>query len=416
MAEVMTRPDFHHQGKGRSFVRIFKQVVKTLRNLKFHGGDVSCKSHIKIGLDLKTYSMNFAGIGRYCINTVDNLLKESSYQYSGFISPETDLDLLGSKITGLPKGRFERTHSSMVRSFLLPFSLKGVDLFHSMDNSCIVRMPGRSVKKVSTIHDLIVFKFPQLFTRKHRTVVRSLISLAVRNADHIITVSHSTKNDLLELYPKLKEDRVSVTHLAADERFRAATDEQVETFLESRQLPKKYFLSVGTQEPRKNLKVVIEAFLEFKKASGTEEAALLIVGGKGWLDSGVHDSETLKKQGVHPLGFIADELLPVLYSGAMAFVYPSLYEGFGLPVVEAMSCGTPVITSNISSLPEVAGESALLVDPNSTDSIKKSMERLYADQELREELSTKSLIQAKNFSWKKLAKITEGTYEKVLSR
>ena len=184
-------------------------------------------------------------------------------------------------------------------------------------------------------------------------------------------------------------------------------------FKEKFQLPQRYFLSVGTNEPRKNLGRLISAFEQMKKKSRYGDIGLVLIGGKGWLNKHLNPKE-LNKKGIFPLGFLPEKELPVAYSGALAFVYPSLYEGFGLPLLESMGCGVPVITSELSSIPEVVGQSGLYVDPLSVSSIQTQMERMADQTELRHQLATMAEQQSRQFSWEKTAQQTEEVYQKVL--
>jgi len=243
-----------------------------------------------------------------------------------------------------------------------------------------------------------------------------MMAFTANKTDHIIADSFSTKNDLLETFSNLKDNNVSVIHLAASSVFKKSPKSDIENFVKKYGLPKRYFLSLATQEPRKNLKNLIEAFKLFRQNSAFDDIALVLVGGKGWLDQGMEDTQNeYKKYKIFNLGFLEDVLLPQLYSGALAFVYPSFYEGFGLPVLEAMSCGRPIITSQNSSLPEVAGDSALYVDPYSVDSIKSSLKEIADNSVLQEELSSKAIQKSKEFSWEKTAEQTEVIYDKLLN-
>ncbi|MBU3914816.1 glycosyltransferase family 4 protein [bacterium] len=365
----------------------------------------------KISLDLKTFSNHFAGIGRYTLQLTKELVARQRFVYLGITGPQTD----HSQLHGLSDQNQVHVsqQSTVKRSLILPFHLpKDTVLHHSMDNSCIFPWK-KKVKRVTTIHDVLVFLYPEFFTTKHRLIVQGLIQTAVRWADHIITDSESSKNDILRVFPRLASDKVSVTLLAAAPWEGVARDKDLKTSFPD--LPENYLLSVGTIEPRKNLKRLLAAFENLRKRKKVQDISLVLVGGKGWLDSSLGGDEAdLKSKGIYPLGFVADDLLPQLYKNATAFVYPAIHEGFGLPVLEAMSCGAPVITSNTSSLPEVANDAAVYVDPFSVDSIQEAIEKVVSDSELRQEMSRKSKIQSKQFSWGKTAELTENVYSKVL--
>jgi glycosyltransferase involved in cell wall biosynthesis len=371
-----------------------------------------------IGLDLKTLSLKYAGIGRYTSSLVQELTSRNQFSYVGFQSPSSDTSILKNIQLKYNQGITKIFNSTVLRSMLIPIdlSLNNIDLFHSLDNSTVRLLPLFPCIRVATIHDLIVFKHPEFFTRKHLTIVRNLINYATRQADHIITVSNSTKRDLLEIFPHLPEKNISVIYLAASPLFHPSNDMQSNELLKKLDIPKRYFLSVATYEPRKNLGNLITAFKSLRKKSSFNDISLVLVGGKGWLDAHVKNHvELLKKENIIPLGFIEDNLLPTIYSKALAFVYPSYYEGFGLPVLEAMSSGCPIITSKLSSLPEVAGNSALYIDPYSTKSITDALEKMAGNNHLREDLSDKSLKKSKEFSWRETAYQTENVYRKLLT-
>lgn len=374
----------------------------------------------KIGLDLKTYTLKCAGIGRYTLNLVNHLLEQEQFEYTGFVSKETELDRLKGKKILISNGRSFGIQSTLLRSlFTLPLDLRRqkVDLIHSMDQS-VVGVAGKAMyKKVSTIHDMIVYRYPEFFTRKHVEMVKWMTGRSVKKADHIIVPSFSTKNDILKFFPLTSADKISVTPLACDPMFEKKDQKEIEIFQKKHNLPNKYFLSLGTNEPRKNLNNLVKAFQEMKKNSTYDEYSLLLVGGKGWLNAlGGFSKEELEKTKIYHLGFVEDKNLPYLYSGAYGFVYPSFYEGFGLPVVEALQCGVPVITSGISSLPEVGGDAALYIDPYSVESVQNAMKKLVDDKEIFKQFSDASESQKKKFSWKKTTQETIEIYQNVLSK
>ena len=226
--------------------------------------------------------------------------------------------------------------------------------------------------------------------------------------------SNSTKNDIIKFYPRY-EDKIKVIYLGVESHFFPRSSQEVEKVLNKYNFNFKYFLFLGTVEPRKNIVRVVDAFIRLKQEENIEHK-LVIIGRKGWLYKEILEkiSKTPFSHDIVFSDFMSDNDLPFLYSGAEIFLYPSLYEGFGLPVLEAMSCGSPVITSNLSSLPEVAGDAAILVDPMNVEEIVQAMEKLLRDRELRKELKRKSLERAKFFSWDMAAKETLHLYEDIL--
>ena len=261
-------------------------------------------------------------------------------------------------------------------------------------------------RKVITICDVTPLLFPEAHGRMnvwhHRLVLPSIL----RQADHIITISESSGRDIIAHYG-VPGEKISVTLLAADERFYRAPAGQPDQ-------PRPSILTVGTLEPRKNLPRLLRAFAAARR-SGLPHR-LVVVGASGWGKSPL--AALVQELGlgddVHFTGFVSDDELPGLYSGADFFVYPSLYEGFGLPVLEAMASGTPVITSATSSLPEVAGDAALLIDPRSEDELCRAMLRLAGSHELRDTLRARGRERAGEFSWSRTVEETRRIYEMIL--
>lgn len=267
-------------------------------------------------------------------------------------------------------------------------------------------------KNIITICDVTPLLFPGAHGRMNVWHHRLALPAILKRADRIITISECSKRDIVTSY-NIPEEKVSVTLLAVDERFRVDAAAVPGELLAS--LPYPYILNVGTLEPRKNLDGLIRAFARAKQ--GGMPHALVITGAKGWGESRL--APLIKELGVSAsvifTGFVDDEDLPHLYQGADFFVYPSLYEGFGLPVLEAMACGTPVITSATSSLPEVAGEAALLIEPRSEAELSAAIMRLAGDPDLRQAMGAKGLLQAGRFSWAETSAATLKIYAEVLA-
>ncbi len=268
-----------------------------------------------------------------------------------------------------------------------------------------------SLKTVVTVHDLgaefleAYHKFPQKIYLNWST------EYVARVATHIIAVSKSTKRDLTKTLA-VPSKRVSVVHQGVDHLFFYSRDtKEVDKVKLKYGLSKKYFLFVGVIQPRKNLVRLIEAFATL----AYKEADLVLVGKPGWLYDKIYTSP--KKLGVEAnvkfLGFVSQEDLPALYTGSSAFVLPSLYEGFGLPILEAMACGAPVLTSIGSSMPEVSGGYALLVNPTDKNELAEGLTRLLKEEGLRSRLSAQGLEWVKNFTWEKTARETIKVFEKV---
>jgi glycosyltransferase involved in cell wall biosynthesis len=235
----------------------------------------------------------------------------------------------------------------------------------------------------------------------------------LRAADAVIAVSECTKRDAIRFY-RIPEEKITVIYEGVNPRFRPASPEAIAAVRARYGLPERFILYVGTIEPRKNLTTLLEAFHHLL---ATYDLRLVIVGKKGWLYERFF--RRLRELGLENrvlfTGYVPDEDLPAIYSAADLFVFPSLYEGFGLPVLEAMACGTPVICSNTSSLPEVAGDAALLVDPTDARALTGAMEQVLTNERLWATLRAKGMERARGFTWEKAAYRTWEVYQQVIS-
>lgn len=287
-----------------------------------------------------------------------------------------------------------------------------LDLIHDPTGTCPLLLARTG--KVITIHDVFPYVSPKTSTTLDWLIYHFWLPLAVRGVDAVITDSTHSKADILR-YFHLKSDKVTVIPAAAGDRYQPLEPAQVQSVLRRYQLAQPYILYVGSIEPRKNLLRLLQAYARLR--DDLPAWKLVIVGARNaWKSTPI--SAELRKLNltswVQFTGYVPEEDLPALYNGASLFVFPSLYEGFGLPVLEAMACGTPVITSNISSLPEVAGDAALLVDPYNVDEIAAVMRRVLSDPDLCADLRHRGLERAKEFSWERTARQTLEVYRKVL--
>ncbi len=279
-------------------------------------------------------------------------------------------------------------------------------LFHSTEH---LLMPFRGVPTVLTVHDLIFKRFPAYHKPLNRWYLGLTMHLYTRRADAIIAISQATKREIVETYG-VPEDKIRVIHEAASPIFRPQTPEAVARAKTRYGLPDRYLLFVGTIEPRKNLVTLLEAFERVKKGGLTD--ALVVVGKKGWLyDDFFHRLEASpEKDSVVFPGFVPDEDLPAIYTGAQALVLPSLYEGFGLPVLEAMACGTPVIASSAGSLPEIGGDAALYVPPTDAEALAQALAEVLGSPQKAKEMRARGLARSAMFSWARTAKETLAVY------
>jgi glycosyltransferase involved in cell wall biosynthesis len=270
------------------------------------------------------------------------------------------------------------------------------------------------MRALVTIHDLGYLRFPEAHTPAHRLYLRLSTLWSARAATGVIAVSAATRADLIRL-AGVPPEKIAVVHHGLSPRFRPVEDAAAIATAQARySIGGEYFLYVGTIQPRKNLLRLIEAFAQILRIadanlqSAIGNLQLVIAGKKGWLTEAIERraAELGVADRVHFAGYIADDDLPALLSGALAFVFPSLYEGFGMPVLEAMACGAPVLTSTTSSLPEVAGDAALLVDPEDTAAIAAGLARLANDAALRAGLRARGLARAATFTWDRCAEET----------
>lgn len=294
----------------------------------------------------------------------------------------------------------------------LPAALRGADLdivHNPFQMPTLFRFQQRSV---ITVHDIIPFLHPEVHTAKTVLSQRALLPRSLMSADRIIAISQNTKRDLVRLM-RVPEDKVEVIHPAYSPSLKRAGEEETEAFLKAQGITPPYFLYVGTMEPRKNVGGILRALSILRKQG--REARLVLVGKKGWhYDSIFADIDALGlASSVRYLGHVDEAGLSCLYSGATAFVYPSLYEGFGLPPVEAMVCGTPAIVSDVSSLPEAVGDAGLQVDPGSADALAEAMRSMLEDERLRQELVGKGLSWSTRFTAERLAEETLRLYQRL---
>ncbi len=283
-------------------------------------------------------------------------------------------------------------------------------LFHATEH---LLLPLRGVPTVLTVHDLIFRHLPQHHKRLNRWYLNLALPLFCRRATHIISVTEHSRQDVIRSY-HIPPEKVSVVYEAADPRLQPASPEAMTAARARYHLPDDYLLYVGTLEPRKNLVRLLEAWTPLYSAG--EAPPLVIAGKRGWLydDLFAAVERSPVRSAVLTPGYIAEEDLGALYTGATAFTLPSIYEGFGLPVLEAMACGTPVLCSSGSSFPEVAGDAAVMVDPHDVEAIREGLRSLLRDRELRESYRERGFRQAARFSWRRAAEETLAIYRRVM--
>lgn len=381
---------------------------------------------MKIGIDCSQVSAESTGVGLYEYNLVSALSRvdrENDYLlYPAFYG----LFLRGGRKEMLPNtGNFRVAFfgvpSVLVKplwSPVIPAAIKermlgDVDVVHSTTYAA-PRLRDRKKRLVATIYDLTALTHPECHRRQNVRICVKGIRDAVRYADAIIAISEHTKKDLVE-HAGCPPELVTVTPLAADPMYRPVDEPAGHDRVRTRYgLPRRYILFIGSLEPRKNVRTLIEAYARLPERL-RQEFSLVVAGARGWKNSDVQD--TVGRLGVEDhvtfAGYIDRADISTVYSMAEVFVYPSLYEGFGLPILESMACGTPVITSNTSSMPEVAGEAAELVTPTDTDELASALTRVLDDEALRLDMRARGLERSGEFTWERCARETVGVYEKV---
>jgi glycosyltransferase involved in cell wall biosynthesis len=371
---------------------------------------------MKIGIITDFIDGKHGGIGVYAHNLIKKLNEidfNNQYYLIHYLSIEMPIYNANEEIPikkySLPKGS-----GALWRYICTPLKLK------SMDKLDIVHDPfeigpmsfNMPFKKVITVHDLTPILFPHTFSIASVLLHKILLKRTLYGADKIITDSKSTKNDLIN-YFEISDEKIKVIPLGVDEKFKPMDPEKVVEFKINHNLDFPFLLYVGTLEPRKNIPTLIKAFSKLK--SRNLNYKLVIAGKKGWKYNTIFNTiDDLNLQNdVVFTGYISDDDLPLLYNAADVFVYPSIYEGFGLPPLEAMACGTPVITSNTSSLPEVVGDAGILLDPMDIDGFANLIYAILFDEELRLTIVKKGLERSKMFNWGKCARETLSVYENI---
>jgi glycosyltransferase involved in cell wall biosynthesis len=381
---------------------------------------------LRIGIDCSLAPGERAGVGQYSFNlawALSRIDAENEYRlypvfYHIFHPSYRDAGLPDSgnfrvAYRGVPERLLRlmwRKGPLLVKGLLLG----GVDLVHST-TYCAPELGGGK-KLVVTIYDVSFLTHPECHMRENIEHCMRGTVLAVKRADAIIAISEHTKGDLVRHFGA-SADGVTVTHLAAGGAFKRVSDEARLSAVRSRYgLPESFVLFVGSLEPRKNVETLFRAY-GMLPLGVRRRLKLVVAGGRGWMNEGMQDG--LGSLGISGdvlfAGYVAQEDLPALYSLATVFAYPSLYEGFGLPVLEAMACGCPVVASNVSSIPEVTGGAAMLLDPRDAEGMARSMAAVFEDRGLSADLSARGMERSSGFSWERCARETLEVYRRTLA-
>ena len=370
-----------------------------------------------IAIDAHSVGTGLAGNETYAANLVEALAEvDPENRYTVYVTREEAAARFGGR-WGNVGVRRTLPHTPLVR---IPLTLSAelrrrpVDLLHVQYTA----PPLAPCPVVATVHDLSFEHIPETFKRRSRVQLRLTVRATARRAAHVIAPSEFTRRDLLETYG-LDPGRVTAVPLAVAPHFRPALDGgELERVRRRYGIAGEYVLAVGSIQPRKNLARLVRAYSSLHAARGRSNLPqLVLVGRKAWLydetlraieEGGVGESVVLT-------GYVSEGDLPALYTGALCFAYPSYFEGFGLPPLEAMSCGAPVLTGNLTSLPEVVGDAGLTVDPFDTGAIASALARLIDDAALRADLRERGLRRARDFDWRETARMTLQIYRRVMA-
>ncbi|HVF57998.1 MAG TPA: glycosyltransferase family 1 protein [Pyrinomonadaceae bacterium] len=368
-----------------------------------------------IAIDAHSIGTGLAGNETYAANLIEALAElDNANRYTVYVTRREAVERYAGR---WPHVTVRRTlpHTPLVRipvTFGAELRRRPVDLLHVQYTA----PPFAPCPVVATIHDLSFEHLPETFKRRSRMQLRLTVRRTARSAAHIIAPSEYTRRDIISTYG-IRPERVSVITLAASQHFKPAARAEVERVRNLYGIEGEYLLAVGSIQPRKNLARLVGAYADLRRARPKGKLPqLVLVGKQAWLygetlraieAQGVGDSTILT-------GYVSEADLPALYTGALCFVYPSYFEGFGLPPLEAMACGTPVITGDRTSLPEVVGDAGLTFDPFDRGALAAVLARMLDNKELRAALSVKGIRRAQTFNWRETARMTLRAYQSAI--
>jgi glycosyltransferase involved in cell wall biosynthesis len=370
---------------------------------------------LRIAIDAHTVGTKLGGNESYAVNLIEALAQiDSVNHYTIYITTNEARDRFSNRWPNF-KVRSTLPHTPLIR---IPLTLSAelrknpVDVLHVQ----FTAPPFCPCPVVVSIHDLSFEHLPQTFNRRSRTQLRLTVRHSARRAARILSLSEHTRRDIIESYG-ISPQRVTAIPIAAPDHFGPITDSrELQRVRHNYGIDGDYILSVGSIQPRKNLARLVRAYASLRRESSADKLPKLVLVGKcAWLyDETLRVlDETNIKDAVVLTGYVPEKDLPALYSGALCFVYPSYFEGFGLPPLEAMKCGAAVIVGNQTSLPEVVGDAALAVDPFDVDAIAGAIKRLVNNSALRGELRVRGLERARAFNWQETARKTLAVYKEV---
>jgi len=353
---------------------------------------------MRVVIDAAPLLIRSAGVKNYLYHWIQHLRRLAG---PAVIRTFPALESLGPLTHEGSVAGFWRTWQSLAALALANYSAapvlnwltSGADIFHATN---LVRHPPTRTRLTATIHDLTCWLMPELHPAANLRADRSFAGI-LKRADRLIAVSESTKNDAIRVLG-IAPEKITVIHSGVAERFFQVEDHAIEAVRARYQLKRSFALFVGTVEPRKNLDLLLDAY-EGLAPSLRQEFDLAIAGPMGWAPASTAARLRSGAPGLHYLGYVPERDIAPLTAAATVFVYPSLYEGFGFPVAQAMAAGVPAVVSNVSSLPEIAGDAALLADPRSVSSVRDALARLLLSPGLRETLAARGKLRAQEFHW-----------------
>jgi glycosyltransferase involved in cell wall biosynthesis len=374
---------------------------------------------VRIGVNALQLTARNSGVGQYIYQMLFSLLASGTDQFQIYsshgVAPVEWSSRRNVDLKEIPFRKEQLILRNLYELFFFgaAFSRDNLSLFWSPDTKLPLFLPS-NIPYVVTVHDLAIFREPETYKVSRVVYWRKLFKHAVQSSACIVAISQTTKNDLMELM-RIPPEKIRVIYNGVNPRFRPLDDrDYLARVARQYRLPKQFLLFVGLFSPRKNIAGILQAYAILKKKHQIIHQ-LVMVGERGWLYRA--DLELVQRLGlesdvVFP-GFVEDEDLPAVYNLADVFIFPSLYEGFGLPVLEAMACGTPVVTSDLSALPEVVGDAGVLIDPRNPEEIASGVYRLLSNSKLASGLARAGLERSSHFTWTNAARELMAVFQEL---
>ncbi len=369
----------------------------------------------KVGIEAHALGLQQGGNERYAEGLLKGIsdINTKDFKFVVFLNNKARVpDFLKEN----PSFEFEFISVNPAKRLLfdLPAKIKysGIDLLHTQYHIPFFT----DIPSIITLHDVSYLTHPEFFPKLERLKMKFFMRYSIKKARRIITVSEFSRNEITRMY-KNSEKKICTVYNGISDEFKPATEKEIQDTLKKYGISAPYILTVSNLQPRKNLKGLIKAFFKILKEKKDFPCKLVIVGKKLWLYDEIFSEirNSVFRDKVVITGYLTQHQLVSLYSGAKMFIYVSFYEGFGFPPLEAMACGCPVITSSTSSLPEIAENAAIMVNPKDNEEIANAIRKLYDDRELQNQLRIKGFKQAKKFTWKECAIKTIDVYRNTLS-